>query len=569
MHVLRTLLYLRLTSLRNRFSSQLRRLRQPKYLMGAVAGAAYFWFFIFRRSGKAGPGNPGSGEVFDAMLATGAIEVFAAIVVTLFLVLIWATPGDDPGLAFTEAETAFLFPAPFTRRSLIHYKLLDGLLMSLLGAVFFTLIAGGWNTSVLGALRKLGAWWSLNANLALHQTAAALTIGRLARLGLGVTLRRVLIIAAVVLGLGTLIYIASQSGPASVQWLLWPARLAVRPFLADGPGTYLLALAPAFGLVALQYFWIFRMEAPFEEASLVRAQKRGELIARLRSGRSVRIGGGKAKAKTGPFRLRDRLPVEAAFLWKNLMAAPAYLNRKVWLAAAVISFVGMNWLHRYQIGNGPHYDAFAAFIALALLVYLFVFGPQVARNDLRGDIINADMLKAYPLPGWRILLGSLLAPTVILTGVAWLFLLTAGLGVPAGSGPFFWLTAELRLVVFLALAVITPALCAVQLLVPNAATLMFPAWSQTSRTMGGGMDVMGQRLIFFAGQFICLIFALLPAVILAGSTIFLTQWLIGLPAAILLAVVPVLAVFGFELWVGVWFLGPRFERLDISAELRP
>ena len=567
MHVLRALLYLRLTTLRNKVGSQVRRLRQPKYLMGAVAGAAYFWFFIFRHSGKRG--NPGPGEVFNAMLDGGAIEVLAAIVVTMFLLLIWVTPGDDPGLAFSEAETAFLFPAPFARRSLIHYKLLDGLLMSLLGAVFFTLIAGGWNTSVLGALRKLGAWWSLNANLTLHQTAAALTIGRLARLGLRVTLRRGLLIAGVVLALGTIIFVANKYGAASVQWLLWPARLAVRPFLAASPGAYLLALVPAFALVALQYFWIFRMEAPFEEASIVRAQKRGELIARMRSGRSVRIGGGKAKAKTGPFRLGDRLPVEAAFLWKNLMAAPSYCNRRVFAAVAAIICVGLTWL------TSRHNDesSLIAFIlgcaALALLVYMLVLGPQVARNDLRGDIVNADMLKAYPLPGWRILLGSMLAPTVILTGVAWLFLLIAGLGLvpPAGKAP--WLTPELRVATALAVGLIMPALCAVQLLVPNAATLMFPAWSQTTRNMGGGMDVLGQRLIFFAGQLICLVFALLPAGILGGGTIFLTQWLIGLPAALLLAVVPVLMVFGFELCVGVWFLGPRFERLDISAELRP
>jgi len=138
---------------------------------------------------------------------------------------------------------------------------------------------------------------------------------------------------------------------------------------------------------------------------------------------------------------------------------------------------------------------------------------------------------------------------------------------PAGKAP--WLTPELRVATAFAVVLIMPALCAVQLLVPNAATLMFPAWAQSGRASGGGMDVMGQRLIFFAGQLICLLFALLPAGILGGGTIFLTQWLIGLPAAILLAVVPVLLVFGFELWVGVWFLGPRFERLDISAELRP
>jgi ABC-2 type transport system permease protein len=566
MHVLRALLYLRFTTLHNKVAGQLRRLRQPKYLMGAIAAAAYFWFFILSRARNGRGGGPA--RAFDQMLGAGTLELVVAIVVTAFLVLIWVTPGDNPGLAFSEAEVTFLFPAPLARRNLIHYKLLDGLLMSLLGAVFFTLIAGGWSTSTLGALRKLGAWWSLNANLTLHQTAAALTIARLSNAGLRTVRRRIVLITGAVALVGAIIYVVNYSGAASLEWLLWPARLAVRPFLATTPGDYLLALLPAFALVGVHYFWIFRMESPFEEASIVRAQKRGEFIARMRSGRAVRLGG-QARARPGPFRLADRLPVEAAFLWKNLMAAPAYLNRRVWLGAAVISLAGMRWLHRYQIGNGPHYDAFAAMIALVLLIYLFVFGPQVARNDLRGDIINADMLKAYPLPGWRILLGSLLAPTVILTAVAWIFLLVAGLGAPAGSGPFFWLTTELRVAVFLAAAIITPALCAVQLLVPNAATLMFPAWSQTNRTMGGGMDVMGQRLIFFVGQFICLIFALLPAVILAGSTVFLTQWLIGKPAAVFLAIVPVLGVFALEVGFGVWFLGPRFERLDISAELRP
>ncbi len=564
MPVLRALLYLRLTSLRNKVRSQLRRLRQPKYLFGAIAGAAYFWFFIFRRPFSQG----GANRAFEVMLAPGTLEAIAAVVLTLFLILIWVTPGDDPGLAFSEAEVAFLFPAPLARRQLIHYKLLDGLLMSFLGAVFFMLIAGGWNTSVVGALRKLGAWWSLNANISLHQTLAALTIARLSRFGVRAGLRRMLILAGLVLLLVAVFVVTIKSGAASAEWLLWPARLAVRPFLADSPGSYLLALCPAFGLVAVQYLLIHRMESPFEEASITLAQKRGEAIARMRAGKFVAFAG-KKKAKSGPFRLGDRLPVEAAFLWKNLMAAPRWLNRKVFLIAAALIGFGLTWLQHRPDFDGPKIAGAVAFIALALLAYLLVFGPQLARNDLRGDIINADMLKAYPLPGWRIMLGSLLAPTVILTGIAWLLLLTAGLGLVPPPGKTLWLTPQLRLVAGIATALIMPALCAVQLLVPNAATLLFPAWSQTTRNMGGGMDVLGQRLIFFAGQLVCLLVALLPALVLGGLTIFLTQWLIGLPAAIALAVVPVLAVFALELWLGVRLLGPRFERLDISSELRP
>ncbi|HEX2862859.1 MAG TPA: putative ABC exporter domain-containing protein [Lacunisphaera sp.] len=564
MPVFRALLYLRLTSAGNKLLATLRRLRQPKYLLGAAAAAAYFWFFFVRPTTS----RHGPGQLFGTLLAPGHVELVAAIVLSLFVLLIWVTPTDNPGLSFSEAEVAFLFPAPLARRQLIHYKLLDGLLMSLLGAVFFTLLAGGMNSGWTGALRKLGAWWSLNANLTLHQTAAALTVARLARVGLSASRRRWLILGGSAIALMALGAWAIRADAASLAWLLWPARFAVGPFLATSPGDYLLSLCPAFGLVALHYFWIHRMETPFEEASIALAQKRGETLSRMRAGKALRFGG-KMRAKSGPFRLGDRLPVEAAFLWKNLMAAPAWINRKLFLGAAVLLWFGLAWLKNRPDLGGTKAAATAAMIAFVLLGYLLIFGPQLARNDLRGDIGNADMLKAYPLPGWRILLGSLLAPTVILSGIAWLLLLVVGVGLAPSGGRAAWLTPELRIVGTLSLAVIMPFLCAVQLLVPNAATVIFPAWSQSTRNLSGGMDVMGQRLIFFAGQFVCLALAMLPALLVGGGTIFLTQWLIGPTAATALAVIPVLAVFAAELWLGARLLGPRFDRLDISAELRP
>jgi hypothetical protein len=339
----------------------------------------------------------------------------------------------------------------------------------------------------------------------------------------------------------------------------------------------------------LQYFWVLAMETPFEEASVARAQKLGELVARVRSGRTVAFAGS-AKSRRAPFPLTDRLPPEFALLWKNLMAAPSYLNRQVFLSGLAIVALGLTWLKRQSGFDGAELANVGGFMALALVVYLMIIGPQVARNDLRGDINRADLLKTYPLPGWRIVLGSLLAPTVILTAVAWLLLLAACLGLKA-EGPLSWVTPQFRIVAGLVAALVVPALCAVQLIVPNAAALIFPAWAQSGRNpAGGGFDVMGQRLIFFAGQLIGLVAALLPAVVLAWTTWMLTQdfgWPTALVAlavlpppvlfagdisatgALVLTALPVLAVFVGEVALGVWLLGPRFERLDISAELRP
>ena len=40
--------YLQITSLYNNLRRRLLRLRQPKYLLGALAGAAYMYAFVFR-----------------------------------------------------------------------------------------------------------------------------------------------------------------------------------------------------------------------------------------------------------------------------------------------------------------------------------------------------------------------------------------------------------------------------------------------------------------------------------------------------------------------------------------
>ena len=84
-----------------------------------------------------------------------------------------------------------------------------------------------------------------------------------------------------------------------------------------------------------------------------------------------------------------------------------------------------------------------------------------------------------------------------------------------------------------------------------------------------GIELLGQRLIFIAGQLLVVLLALLPAALGAAAMIFATQWLIGLVAAVALAAAGTLAILVGEVAVGLWWLGQRFEHFDLSAELRP
>ncbi len=200
--------------------------------------------------------------------------------------------------------------------------------------------------------------------------------------------------------------------------------------------------------------------------------------------------------------------------------------------------------------------------------YLLIVGPQFARQDIRSDLTHADILKTYPLPGWQIVLGELLTPVFILTGLLWLALLTMALALDPAQVRFSWLTPPLRITGAIWLAVITPPVVMLQLLVPNAAALVFPAWFQASRFRGGGPEVAGQRMIFFFAQLITMAIALLPAAAFAALLIFILQPFVGPALAVSAGGLIALAILAGELWCGLWLLGQRFEHYDLSGDPR-
>ena len=112
--MLGALLYLRLTSLKNLLLSRLRRLRQPKYLVGAAVGAAYFYFIFSRPFGGSGRPSTSSGSAAAASFTLSPVElvpllsVFGAFALVLIALFTWLVPSEKPGLTFSEAEVAFL-----------------------------------------------------------------------------------------------------------------------------------------------------------------------------------------------------------------------------------------------------------------------------------------------------------------------------------------------------------------------------------------------------------------------------------------------------------------------------
>src|SRR5436190_6870096 len=116
-------LYIVVCSARNRISRRLRRLREPRYLMGAMVGIGYLVFTLLIRQRAYAVRS-------EAVRATGAAGVAAAsagafgllgpaggtVLLAFAAFASWILPFRSGLLEFSRAETAFMFPSPLTRR---------------------------------------------------------------------------------------------------------------------------------------------------------------------------------------------------------------------------------------------------------------------------------------------------------------------------------------------------------------------------------------------------------------------------------------------------------------------
>jgi hypothetical protein len=594
--MLSALFYLRFTSAKNWLMGRLRRLRQPKYLIGAIVGCAYFYFFFFRPMGGAGRGARHAATAHALQAAQEAMAIdwlpvttaFAALALMIILLFMWVVPAQRAALGFTEAEIAFLFPAPITRRALVHFRLLSAQFRSFIGAAVMMLFSNRWTILGGNALTHAIGWWFIFSALNLHFSGANFTLTRLADLGLGAWRRRLWALLAVIIVVGATLarlpvaerlpavgaefdlrpitaWLVTLTTTAPLAWLLWPLQLVLAPFLAVDGRAFLLSLGPALAIITLHYLWVVHTAVAFEDASVDYAQKRSARIAAWRSGQR-RLGSSQTKGRPGPFRLGGAGRPEFAFLWKNLLSTWEYFSVRVWLGCAAAIVVACTWMSTQPAWRGflTSMGGVAAFTA----AYGLIIGPQFVRQDIRSDLGNADILKTYPLAGWQIVLGEVLTPVAILTAILWLALLTMAFAFqPTDHLP--WLTPSLRIACAVALAFLVPALVTLQLLVPNAAALLFPSWFQTARTRGGGPEVVGQRMIFFFAQVVTMAVALLPAAAIAAGLLWLLV-MVGVwqSLAVLLAALAVLVVLLAEVAGGLWWLGTRFEQFDLSAELR-
>lgn len=563
-------LYLTACSFKNRLRRRLQRLREPRYVIGLVVGLLYMYFTVF---GRGRQGNTAAGAPALAALSE-PLQLFGSLLLLVMAAGAWVMPGAGQPLAYSRAEVQFLFQAPVTRRQLVHYKLLRAQLAILLSSAIATLVLRP--GSLVTGWTLMAGLWVVMMTMRLHLMGVALRRASLGSHGasglarqwlpLAVVLGAAGVLGAAVInawpaltsftdGKAALTELQRLAGQGAAAVVLWPFRALVRPPMAASAAEFRSALPAALGLLALNYVWVLRSDAAFEEASAEHAEQRA---ARREAPRAVVRG----KAAT-PFTLAPDGPPETAILWKNLILVGRYVSLRTALRLLPLILV-FGALSRSDAAGGV--AAFIGTMSVPLAAMAVLLGPQMMRNDLRQDLARLAVLKTWPVRGAALIRGEVLAPTLVVTTVAWLLLLTAALlgsGLKPGSREATAFGAH-RVSYLAAAFVVAPAVVLSQVVVQNGLAVLFPAWVAVGASRARGIDAMGQRLFMLAGILLTLVVSLVPGAIAAGAFAFLAYQVTGTILILLPALIVALVIAG-ECWLAIEGLGRVLDRTDPGA----
>jgi len=573
--------FLVLFSARNRVRVAVRKLREPRYLVGAAAMGLYLWSLFFRHAlhEKADP------DLAALKTATSALRLGLVVVLTAFgAVAVWVTwtlGQDRLSFSFNEAEATWLLSGPVSRRGIVRYKVAVGLLRTLLSALLATLIFRRGVGSATVPL-VLGTWLGFSL-LWLHAAAASLTRIRWKQARVS-ALRRLLVGTLLLLLFAlTVLLAAREAGPwpsfegdsfatvttplfewakgvvstKALWWVCLPARAFVGVVFARADAQALQPLLTLLALDGALLGWVLLLDVPLEEAALASAERRSRLESRRRR-RGLPL-----PRLSRTVRLRGTGAPEVALAWKNWLALRRVYGARLGIILAVLGlgFGSSAWgvFHKTQGNTDVRLLLAACAVGVALLTVLV--GPLLFRTDLRADLRRLDTLRTLPLSGLQVVRGELLAPALLLGGtqVALLFLALGLASGTAPSGP----PLAVQLCLALGALLLLPVATAAMLVVQNAAALVFPSLLvDDEESAPRGVEAAGTRLVNLGASLLLLLLGGLPGALFGGAVFALAR-LLGLgPFAYTLGCAGVAAVLAVEVSFALKWMGQGLERMD-------
>jgi Putative ABC exporter len=463
--------------------------------------------------------------------------------------LVFAT--GERALTFTPAEVNWLFPAPYHRRQLLLYKIAGmggGLLIT---AAIITVVARAYYTNYIAAFGGLvltAFFLQLVSMLIALITCAlgehAFTRRRQITLGL---VALVLVIAVLQVGIepvpGGWEQLAERVEQSPVlHAILTPLRWFVDALTADRLSDFALPAALCLALDILLVLAVLALDAHYLETAAAASERAYTRLEKIRQTGSVALGAaGRARFALPPLPSWGGI---GPLAWRQLTTA---LRSPRALIGVVLVF-GIATMPFALSGGDPEAPGSSAGAAAGMLIVLSVAVPQMIPFDFRSDMDRMEVLKTLPVKPWRIVVGQLLTPVLLLTFLQWLAL--AGVQI-------WWQRFDPLLI---ALAAFAPLLNGFLVGLENLLFLWYPA--RQLPTTPGDLHQFGRQMLLLVAKTLGLMVAVLPAALLGWSVLLVGG---GLPLASAIAWVVLLGpLIGL-----IPLLALAFERFDVSRDVAP
>lgn len=359
-------------------------------------------------------------------------EPIARLVGMLILVMSLVGALNFRGLYLPREEIELLFTAPVPRADVVRYRLLNSLLKSALGALFFALI-------VMGRVHvpAFGFFGGLIAMLTLPIVAQVVSLFAgdaenrwLGRLPRGVL--RVVNVLGVLLILA-LIFRSRDGGPVedesgagplgaaefvlglvdhpavrAVTLVVWPwARMCT----TDSGAEFALLALVCVSLWFLGFEACARLRIDYRELSLETSADVARRLARMRRGGSAASG---STAKAGwriPW-LFGRGPF-GALAWRKTGTMLRKARGTTMVSALMVGVLILLTRGMFDGGTARETLGASLVIGFAGTVYLC----SGLRFDFREDLDRMDVVRSWPIAPWRVFLATLLPETAFVAGL--------------------------------------------------------------------------------------------------------------------------------------------------------
>jgi hypothetical protein len=356
----------------------------------------------------------------------GRIAPLAPMGLFAFTLLFVFTSAGEAAVAFTPAEVDILFSAPFTRRSLLLYKLAKTGLALVFVSAFMSLMMlmnlRSWLAGFVGMMLSLGMMQLVGMVTALAGQIVAESVYTWAR--------KLVMLAVAILAMWGLAQVAGKVETEGLTGILAALRespvfrVVLAPFEVFTRAMFAeqwfpeLAVwgAGALAIDAALVMIVLKLDANYLETAATISQKVYERLRRSKQGGGIAMPVG---ARAGRLRV-GALPWLAGagpVAWRQLLIVLRTSRHLLITSMLVVGMVGAGLLFSPGMKHGPQAPTLVPWFGIGMTFYItFIFSMQLPWA-FRGDLDHIEFLKTLPLAPGFVAVGELAGGVLLLTAL--------------------------------------------------------------------------------------------------------------------------------------------------------